>query len=57
MPASTSINLLGMERPLRILAASNGKTQSAYLRDIVKAAIEREAAKSAALAELLGVAA
>ena len=53
MPATTSINLCGMERPLRILAASNGKTQSAYLRELVKVAIDNAMSENAALAQLL----
>lgn len=53
MPATLSLSLGGMEPQLRIVAALKRQSQSAYIRDLLKAAIEREAAKSAALAELL----
>lgn len=53
MPANTSVNLGELDRPVRIVAASHGQSASAYIRQLIRDAIDREVAKRAELSPLL----
>jgi hypothetical protein len=56
MPATLSLDLRGDERRLMLVCGYKGTSRSAYVRNVIAEAIEREAQQSPALRALLDAA-